>query len=56
MPPANYLWTRTTINFSDGTETISYNVVRNGANGKKGDKGDSGADGNSYSANMLLKS
>lgn len=56
VPPANYLWTRTTINFSDGTETISYNVVRNGANGKKGDKGDSGADGNSYSANMLLKS
>lgn len=28
-----YLWTKTTVTYSDGTETVSYSVGRNGTNG-----------------------
>ena len=31
-----YLWTRTTVNYSDGTSTVSYSVSRNGTNGSNG--------------------
>ena len=44
--PGEYLWTKTTITFSDGTSTVSYSVSRNGQNGEKGDKGDPGETGN----------
>lgn len=53
VPPANYLWTRNTIYYSDGTKAESYMVVRYGANGSKGDKGDDGADGSNYTENLL---
>ena len=50
VPPAKYLWTRTTVTYSDGTETVGYSVAKFGSDGKKGDKGE---DGNSYSGNLL---
>lgn len=50
VPPAKYLWTRTTVTYSDGTETVGYSVAKFGSDGKKGDKGN---DGNSYSGNLL---
>lgn len=53
VPPANYLWTKNTIYYSDDTKAESYMVVRYGANGSKGDKGDDGADGASYTENLL---
>lgn len=53
VPPANYLWTKHTIYYSDGTTAVSYMAVRYGANGSKGDKGDDGADGSSYTENLL---
>lgn len=53
IPPAKYLWTRTTVTYSDGTVTVGYSVAKFGSDGKKGDKGE---DGNSYSGNLLLGS
>lgn len=50
IPPAKYLWTRTTVTYSDGTKTVAYSVAKFGSDGKKGDQG---ADGNSYSGNLL---
>lgn len=50
VPPAKYLWTRTSVVYSDGTETVGYSVAKFGSDGKKGDKGE---DGNSYSGNLL---
>lgn len=50
VPPAKYLWTRTTVTYSDGTVTVGYSVAKFGSDGKKGEKGD---DGNSYSGNLL---
>ena len=32
-----YLWTRTTINYTSGDPTVSYSVARQGANGAKGE-------------------
>lgn len=52
-PPSRFLWTRTTISYTDGTETISYSVARFGANGSKGDNGKDGNDGSSYTDNLL---
>lgn len=51
IPPAKYLWTRTTVTYSDGTVTVGYSVAKFGSDGKKGEKGD---DGNSYSGNLLI--
>ena len=48
-----YLWTRTTVNYSDGHSTISYSVGRQGADGAKGDKGNAGNDGTSCNLNLL---
>lgn len=33
VPQGQYLWTRTTVNYSDGKSTTSYAVARQGANG-----------------------
>lgn len=33
MSPGNYLWTRTIVNYSDGTSTTSYGVSRSGVDG-----------------------
>lgn len=40
-----YLWTRTTVTYSDNTKTESYSVGYKGTNGSKGDKGDTGEAG-----------
>lgn len=53
VPPANYLWTKHSIYYTDGTVDVSYTAVRYGANGSKGDKGDDGADGSNYTENLL---
>ena len=34
--PGEFLWTRTVVNYSDGTSTTSYSVSRNGSNGANG--------------------
>lgn len=50
-PTANagqYMWTRTTVTYSDGKTAVSYSVSKNGSNGingAKGDKGETGAQG-----------
>lgn len=48
-PPAavagQYMWTKTTVTYSDGKTAVSYAVTRNGSNGAKGDKGDKGNTG-----------
>lgn len=48
-PPAavagQYMWTKTTVTYSDGKTAVSYAVTRNGSNGAKGDKGETGAPG-----------
>ncbi len=40
-----YLWTRTTITYTDGTSTISYSVGKMGATGAAGKDGTNGKDG-----------
>lgn len=40
-----YLWTKTTINYSDSTSSVTYSVSRNGLNGQDGEKGDKGDKG-----------
>lgn len=42
VPAGQYLWTRTTWTYTDGTSEVGYSVAKMGA---KGDKGDRGADG-----------
>ena len=42
---SEYLWTRTTINYTTGSPSVSYSVGMMGATGGKGDKGDTGAAG-----------
>lgn len=37
-----YLWTRTIVNYSDGTSTTSYSVSYKGTDGKDGENGDDG--------------
>lgn len=41
----SYLWTKTTITYTDNTTSISYSVARMGNDGAKGDKGETGATG-----------
>lgn len=41
----DYLWTKTVVNYSDGTSTKSYTVSRLGADGTDGTPGAPGADG-----------
>lgn len=36
LAAGEYLWTRTTVKYSDGNSTISYSVSRNGTNGSNG--------------------
>lgn len=42
---SEYLWTRTTINYTTGSPSVSYSVGMMGATGAKGDKGDTGSAG-----------
>ena len=41
----NYLWTRTTINYTDNTDSVSYSVSYVAKDGKDGENGSSGSDG-----------
>lgn len=41
----NYLWTKTTWTYTDGTSETGYSVAKMGAKGDKGDTGAKGADG-----------
>lgn len=36
VPQGQYLWTRTTINYSDGKSTVSYSISRSGEDGSSG--------------------
>lgn len=40
-----YLWTRTTITYTDGKSTVSYSISMKGETGPQGIKGEPGADG-----------
>lgn len=40
-----YMWTKTTVTYSDGKTAVSYSVSKNGSNGAKGDPGETGATG-----------
>lgn len=40
-----YLWTRTTINYTDGTNSVAYSTSYYATKGEKGEKGDTGATG-----------
>lgn len=42
-----YLWTRTIVTYSDGTQTTAYSVSRNGSDGTNGVNGKDGKDGTS---------
>lgn len=44
-----YLWTRTIITYTDGTNTTSYAIGRMGADGKNGDPGKDGTNGKGIS-------
>ncbi len=41
----SYLWTRTTVTYTDNTSSVSYSVAKAGETGAKGDKGDTGEKG-----------
>ncbi len=41
----SYLWTKTTVTYSDGKTSVSTSVSRNGADGKDGKNGTNGKDG-----------
>ena len=43
----SYLWTRTTVNYSDGNSTVTYSVSRQGIDGTDGIDGINGRDGSS---------
>lgn len=43
--PSWYMWTRVTVHYSDGADSVSYSVVQNGATGPKGDTGQQGPKG-----------
>lgn len=42
VPEGQYLWTRTTVSYSDGTDAVSYSVARMGADGADGNDGTDG--------------
>lgn len=44
VPDGNYLWTKTTVTYSDGSSTTTYSYVKQGEKGDKGDQGDKGED------------
>ena len=49
----SYLWTRTTVNYSDGTSTVTYSVSRQGIDGTDGRDGINGRDGRDGSSNYV---
>ena len=49
----SYLWTRTTVNYSDGNFTVTYSVSRQGIDGTDGIDGINGRDGRDGSSNYV---
>ena len=49
----SYLWTRTTVNYSDGNSTVTYSVSRQGIDGTDGKDGINGRDGRDGSSNYV---
>lgn len=49
----SYLWTRTTVNYSDGHSTVTYSVSRQGIDGTDGIDGINGRDGRDGSSNYV---
>ena len=49
----SYLWTRTTVNYSDGNSTVTYSVSRQGIDGTDGKDGINGHDGRDGSSNYV---
>lgn len=49
----SYLWTRTTVNYSDGNSTVTYSVSRQGIDGTDGIDGINGCDGRDGSSNYV---
>lgn len=49
----SYLWTRTTVNYSDGNSTVTYSVSRQGIDGTDGIDGINGRDGRDGSSNYV---
>ena len=45
VSPGQYLWSRTIVNYSNGTSTTTYNPSRSGTNGANGTNGTNGKDG-----------
>ncbi|ALC05911.1 hypothetical protein CDES_07510 [Corynebacterium deserti GIMN1.010] len=45
VPKGHFLWTRTTLTFTDGATSVSYAVSRQGVDGENGTPGNPGADG-----------
>ena len=45
LDAGQYLWTRTTITYTDGKSTVSYSISMKGETGPQGIKGEPGADG-----------
>lgn len=45
VPEGHFLWTRTTLKFTDGADSVSYAVSRQGVDGENGTPGNPGADG-----------
>lgn len=39
VPEGQYLWTRVTLTYTDGSETVSYSVSKNGSKGANGEDG-----------------
>lgn len=46
--PGQYLWTRTTITYTNGSVSVGYSVSRNGEDGKPGEPGKDGIPGRTY--------
>lgn len=49
----SYLWTRTTVNYSDGTNTVAYSVAYQGVNGTDGVDGSNGEDGVGLASSLV---
>lgn len=49
----SYLWTRTTVNYSDGTNTVAYSVAYQGINGTDGADGANGEDGVGLASSLV---
>lgn len=53
VPEGQYLWTRVTLTYTDGSETVSYSVSKNGLKGADGSPGANGEDGNGIASHEI---